>query len=378
MRVLEHRVLYEHPRFHAAFPAVCAAPSGDLLLAFRRGRDPRWLLAPGTDPGNLGLSHWDTRSHVATLTLDARTLAPVGEPRAVPPDPECAEQDASLLVTRDGAVLLGSFGWYPVPSSGALVLLPGMATGLEGDARAVTHLTSFVLWGPSVRRSDDGGATFGAHAYLPIAPDSTDRYADRRGVNRGALRGAMVERDGEILAAIYDDVGGVPGARIYASSDGGRTFAHRAVVADPDRAVGLQEPSLVLTPSGAIVMLCRTTGAGDAIVTARSEDGGRTWSPLARHATRGHPTHALALRDGRVLVAYGYRHAPYGVRAKLVDAELSDLDGAAELVVRDDGPGADLGYPWSVELPDGRVLLTYYWTTPTGARVIAASVLAGS
>jgi hypothetical protein len=377
MRVVEHRTLYENPRFHAAFPSVCMAPKGEaVLLAFRRGRDPRWLLAPGTDPGNLGLSHWDARSHLTTLTLDPRTLAPLGEPRAVPPDPECAEQDASLLVTADGGVLLGSFGWYPVPSSGALVLLPGMATGLEGDARAVTHLTSFVLWGPSVRRSDDGGATFGPHAYLPIAPGSGDRFAERRGANRGALRGAMVERDGEIVLAIYDDLGGIPGARIYVSIDGGRTFAHRADVSDPDRVTGLQEPSLFVTASGAIVMLCRTTGAGDAIVTARSEDGGVTWSPLTRHATRGHPSHALALRSGRVFVAYGYRHAPYGIRAKVVDAELTNLDEAEELIVRDDGAGTDLGYPWSMELPDGRVLVTYYWTTPKDTRVIAGTIVA--
>jgi hypothetical protein len=240
----------------------------------------------------------------------------------------------------------------------------------------VTHLTSFVLWGPSVRRSDDGGVTFGAHAYLPIAPGSTDRFAERRGANRGALRGAIVERGGEVLVPIYDDVGGIPGVRIYVSTDGGRSFAHRAVVTDPARIIGLQEPSLVLTASGALVLLCRTTGAGDAIVSARSEDGGLTWSALTKHATRGHPSHATRLRDGRVLLVYGYRHAPYGVRAKLLDAELADLDTAEEIVVRDDGAGPDLGYPWSVELPDGRVLITYYWTTDRDARVIAGSILA--
>lgn len=29
-------IIYEHPRFHSAFPSVVQSPSGELLLAFRR------------------------------------------------------------------------------------------------------------------------------------------------------------------------------------------------------------------------------------------------------------------------------------------------------------------------------------------------------
>jgi hypothetical protein len=35
-----------------------------------------------------------------------------------------------------------------------------------------------------------------------------------------------------------------------------------------------------------------------------------------------------------------------------------------ELVLRDDALSGDLGYPRSVELPDGRVLTVYYYNGP--------------
>ena len=74
---------------------------------------------------------------------------------------------------------------------------------------------------------------------------------------------------------------------------------------------------------------------------------------------KGHPPHLLRLRDGALLCTYGYRHEPYGIRATI------SYDGARtwqpEFVLRDDGGSGDLGYPVSVELPDGRLLAVYYF-----------------
>lgn len=357
---------------------------------FRRARDPRWLLDPSTpvaDRGTFGLSHWDPRSHLVSLRLDASSLAPLADPgdsgaastatsaalTVLPPDPECAEQDASLHVAQDGTVLLGSFGWYPVPSAAAALTIPGLVTGQPGDARAVAHLTTFIAWGSSVRASHDHGRTFGPHAYLPPVPDTGDPLAARRGAYRGALRGAFAQHDGHLLVSVYDAFRAPGSVHVLASNDGGKTFAHRGTLRDPSGTAAFQEPSLLATPSGSIVAFVRTTGMGDALVTARSTDGGRTWAPHTRHAFRGHPCHPLALRDGRVLLVYGHRHAPYGIRARVVDAEAEHIDQGEELLLRDDGEGPDLGYPWAVQLPDGDVLVVYYWVTADGLRSIAAT-----
>ena len=88
----------------------------------------------------------------------------------------------------------------------------------------------------------------------------------------------------------------------------------------------------------------------------------------------GHPYHALRLPDDRVLLTYGYRHEPYGIRARVLDPECTDFSGE-EIVLRDDGGGRDLGYCWSCLTADGRALVVYYFNEEEGARHIAGTFL---
>lgn len=75
----------------------------------------------------------------------------------------------------------------------------------------------------------------------------------------------------------------------------------------------------------------------------------------------GFPAHVLELDDGRLLCTYGYRRKPYGVRGTLSHDGGRTWDIANEIVIRDDGGTSDLGYPFSIQLPDGRVLVAYYF-----------------
>ena len=77
-----------------------------------------------------------------------------------------------------------------------------------------------------------------------------------------------------------------------------------------------------------------------------------------------------------MLLTYGYRHSPYGIRARLLDAEARDPGGAEELLLRTDGAGPDLGYPWAVSLPNGEVLVAYYWVNERQERVIVGTQIA--
>ena len=62
-----------------------------------------------------------------------------------------------------------------------------------------------------------------------------------------------------------------------------------------------------------------------------------------------------------VVCVYGYRHEPFGQRALL---SRDGLHWSEELILRDDGLDADLGYPASVELDDGSILTVYYQRLP--------------
>jgi hypothetical protein len=76
-----------------------------------------------------------------------------------------------------------------------------------------------------------------------------------------------------------------------------------------------------------------------------------------------------------VLLVYGYRHAPFGIRARVLDAECTNAESADEIVLRDDGGNTDLGYPWATMITDQRALVVYYFNKANGPRHIAGTFI---
>src|SRR5262249_31437887 len=113
----------------------------------------------------------------------------------------------------------------------------------------------------------------------------------------------------------------------------------------------------------------------DHTAIARSTNHGKSFLPWQDAGFQGHPHYALRLPDQRVLLIYGYRHPPFGVRARVLRPECDDATTAQEIVLRDDGGSADLGYPWAVMLSKDRVLVVYYFNQNEGPRYIAGTLL---
>ena len=95
---------------------------------------------------------------------------------------------------------------------------------------------------------------------------------------------------------------------------------------------------------------------------------------MRRTPIRGSPGHLLLLSDGRLLVTYGHRAAPCGIRACLSRDGGQTWDYEAELLIRDDMPNKNLGYPVSIEYEPGRLFTIYYGEREgDGARAVAGS-----
>ena len=69
----------------------------------------------------------------------------------------------------------------------------------------------------------------------------------------------------------------------------------------------------------------------------------------------------VRLRDGRIVVTYGYRSSPQGIRAKI--SRDNGKTWADEIILRQDGRTWDLGYPQTIQRPDGKLVTIYYYTT---------------
>ena len=75
----------------------------------------------------------------------------------------------------------------------------------------------------------------------------------------------------------------------------------------------------------------------------------------------------IRLRDGRLCLTYGYREKPHDIRARLSsDGGKSWSD---EIALRSDASTWEVGYPRSVQRPDGNVVTVYYWTGAIAATI---------
>jgi Neuraminidase (sialidase) len=95
-----------------------------------------------------------------------------------------------------------------------------------------------------------------------------------------------------------------------------------------------------------------------------SEDQGRTWKPFGaiEKIGGGNPPALVKMSDGRLALTYGYRAKPWGIRARV--SEDQGRTWGEELILRDDGLTGDLGYPVSMQRPDGRMFSAYYFNGP--------------
>ena len=138
------------------------------------------------------------------------------------------------------------------------------------------------------------------------------------------------------------------------SRDDGRTWGEPVQVA-----LGLNEGDLLFLPEGDLLYVARSE-AGAALYACRSSDGGRTWGDLQQVTRdREHPPDLTLLGNGYILLLFGCRNAPYGVQG-LISRDGGRTWDDRRLLLADDLPGQDIGYPSTARLEDGRLVTVFY------------------
>ncbi len=376
MKKIRDFTVYKNPEYFSAFPSVALLPSGELLVAFRRAGDDRWLLSEGDAPIDakpVSVDHVHWRSHIATVRMPA-DLSKISKAETMPMDPLAADQDGNLLMLNSGRLLQYGFMWRPVPEP--------VATALKGQANLWLHkahsgIGMFLGWGSYVRYSDDEGRTWSKRVMLPVADKMRKSDWQKRGFHGGALRGRAQElEDGRIAVFSYGgqlEESSLQVATLYISEDQGESWSSDGTFHALDEGI-LQEPSLAQWPKGQLTAFYRTTGLGDCLVTISGSADATHWQDAVKHEVIGHPYDPLVLSDGRLFLVYGYRHKPFGVRARIIEQGEQPADGE-EFIIRSDAIGGDVGYPWAVQLPDGKVLVVYYFIHRDGIRGIEATLI---
>lgn len=353
-------VIYQDEKFYSAFPSVVRRPDGELLVAFRRAPARRAL-------GETKESHVDPNSQLVLVRSRDSGATWSGEPELIYAHAFGGSQDPCLLQLRDGTLLCASYGWAFVQPEAVAKLKPPLFETRLG----VLFLGGYLL------RSTDGGRAWQGPIYPPsIAPETRVDPHGRQlpAYNRGALCEGADGRISWAVAATDSATERRTSVHLLTSDDRGTTWRYSTPVA-VDAKVTFNETSLHQTPRGDLVAFLRTANFDDHACLARSTDGGKTFQPWQDMGFKGHPLQALPLPDGRVLLTYGYRHKPFGIRARVLNAECTDFATAPEIVLRTDGGTTDIGYTWAVNLDANRVLVVYYFNVADGLRHIAGTIL---
>ena len=195
-------------------------------------------------------------------------------------------------------------------------------------------------------RSTDGGVTWSTpYDSIVNSPHGPIQLAD----GRQLYAGKDLWKSGQWIG-------------VCESTDDGRSWKKLAQI--PTRAGDdpseYHELHAVEATNGTIVVQIRNNNPANRSETLQTEspDGGKTWSVPHSIGVWGLPSHLLRLRDGRLLMSYGYRRKPFGNQARISTDH--GKTWSEPITVSGDGANGDLGYPSTVELQDGTLLTAWY------------------
>ena len=344
-----HKLIYKKDGIYGAFPILNQLPDGRLTVGLS--------LSPFVD-------HYAVGDWTVFVSIDEGESWKETDDSAIPatwPGTSPREiSDRFAGVMPDGSYLCaGMVGYETWPSDRRSEAQErGLAAHdhpSDPGSIIVNRPTLFVL------RSTDEGKTWDRQEW------------DVPGFRGTGFSRPTVLEDGTILEPIYgSDLDDNPQVFVWRGSNGGRTWRLH-----PVGSLGNETAFLEVSP-GRVLALSRTEEgeSGGCLVERWSDDGGITWSQALNTGvwTPNSPPHLLKLRDGRVLLTYGYRREPMGIRAVLSHDGGETWDTHNTVILRDDGgyachlredgtgSGGDIGYPHSIQLSDGSILTVFYIT----------------
>lgn len=213
---------------------------------------------------------------------------------------------------------------------------------------------------PWVSRSSDGGRNWTVDKQaFPKAESGMTGFIPFGDIVPGA-DGAL-----RVLAYAQSKDKATNKVSMFRSDNDGHSWQQMSVISDGHNAKafsgGHNETAFFHLGSGQWIAAARRWKEGQALDLFRSDDDGQTWRLDQQLLTqeRQHPAHFLQLANGKLLLTYGNRIPDqFGVAVKT--SEDGGDTWSDELLLVDDLANGDVGYPASVQLPDGEILTAYY------------------
>jgi len=322
------RVICKQPGRYIGWPTVTRLSDDELLTVFSGDRDAHVCPFGKTQ---MIRSRDNGRTWSKTITINNSPLD---------------DRSAGIIETAKGTLLLS---WHT-----SVAFFKHIKPEWRRHADKLNQDARKRFCGSWVRRSSDGGKT----------------WEDPIKILTHAPHGPIQLRDGRLLYMGGNHKKIRPEDSGYGASesrDDGRTWQVLGSVPYSQELLEKKrrmysEPHVVETASGKLVAMFRTkfTKREDRrLYQSQSLDGGKTWSMPVNTGLQGYPPHLIRLKNDWLLVSYGRRLPPYGLRACISRDEGKTWDKANEILLCG-APNGDLGYPTSVQLADGSIYTVFY------------------
>lgn len=381
---VSHHVIYKDPNLAHGCNQVVVKQlrNGEVMAVFNEERFPfhhdsgQTVLIRSSDWGKT----WDLASKLVVLPYTATT----------------GNWDCGLAELTDGTLLVnltvcGFFKRGMKPEQPSWSAKP--LTEEWGDWTWAHRLQSWL--GTFVLKSADNGYTWSELIPVNVRPLK----------HAGTRLGCWRLPNGAVLMGVYGRIRGygeegeyeTTRSALIRSDDNGENWEYYSTLAyDPAGIIDYEEPALLRLADSRLVCMLRThvNPSGDAknLAMVVSEDDGFSWTLPRWTNIWGYPAELVDLKDGRVLMVYGYRRPPYGVRGCISEDGVT-WDVKNEFVIREGGvpratrgaapttfrlnpvaglhevgeinwehPGIyqHIGYPSVTQLTDGTILVAYH------------------
>lgn len=354
-------ILHKDDFAYISHPSIAMLSDGGWITAFSHSKRRESRMHPPSDPlfRNMTSRSWDRGK-----TWDTPSFTPDFNWSGV-------EVPGISVLSNDTVVLTQfKFGWYPLGLA-KMRQASGEPISINLSGRGWTEDFTEMEWGEAVYPWARGYQ--GLYSHLSTDRGETfesvriDTGTCRDGFTRIGVRELLDKR---VVYPVTEHH--PPSSRhtyLLISHDGCHTWDQPVPMVDsPELSFG--EPDLAEVSPGELYCILRTTDRGGYLYDCRSMDGGATWSNPAPTPLFGHPGHLLVMNDGRLLCTYGRRTSPFGIRACLSEDDGRTWRIEEEIIVRDDLPNGDLGYPTTIEYEPNRLFICYYGQEPDGVTCV--------
>lgn len=343
-QILDTRIISQQPEYYCGWSTVARRANGELWVSWSGGRE----------------------AHVCPFgQVVAMTSRDNGETWTYPRvllDTAIDDRDSGVLETAKGTLLVTTFtslAYVPLlEKQSAMTELSS-----EGWKKGQMKPEQLARWKAAHARLNDAERKAELGEWLIRSTDGGKTWSTRIPTIVNSPHGPTQLRDGRLLYAgkkLWTDDKKIG---VCESTDDGQSWKWLAEIPTregDDVTKEYHELYAIEAGNGTLIVQIRNHSKANSGETLQSEstDGGKTWSVPHSIGVWGLPSHLLKLRDGRLLMTYGHRRAPFGNQARL-STDNGKTWGEA-MIISGDGPGGDLGYPSTVELADGTLLTVWY------------------